>query len=100
MRGDSDDVLDLLAHALRFGRRQIDLIDHQHDFQVVVGGQIAIAGGIDEANYRKLTPEQMGRLWHAAAQAAGRKYILTAGCSLPNDSTPEELSRLPRLLGV
>jgi uroporphyrinogen decarboxylase len=59
-----------------------------------------IAGGIDEVNYRKLTPEEIGRQWHAAAQAAGRKYILTPGCSVPNDSTPEELSRLPRLVGA
>ena len=59
-----------------------------------------IAGGIDEVNYRKLTSEEMGRQWHAAAQAAGRKYILTPGCSVPNDSTPEELSRLPKVLGA
>jgi uroporphyrinogen decarboxylase len=59
-----------------------------------------IAGGIDEVNYRKLTLDEMGRQWHAAAQAAGRKYILTPGCSVPNDSTPEELSRLPKLLGA
>ena len=59
-----------------------------------------IAGGIDEVNYRKLTPEEMRRQWQAAAKAAGRKYILTPGCSVPNDSTPEELSRLPKLLGA
>jgi len=59
-----------------------------------------IAGGIDEVNYRKLTAEEMRAQWKAAAQAAGPKYILTPGCSVPNDSTKEELSRLPQVLGA
>jgi uroporphyrinogen decarboxylase len=59
-----------------------------------------IAGGVDEVNYRKLTPEEMRSQWQAAAQAAGRKYILTPGCSVPNDSTPEELARLTKVLGA
>jgi uroporphyrinogen decarboxylase len=59
-----------------------------------------IAGGVDEVNYRKLTAEEMRTQWQAAAQAAGRKYILTPGCSVPNDSSPEELSRLPKVLGA
>ena len=36
----------------------------------------------------------------AAAKAAGPKFILTPGCSVPNDSTPAELSRLPEALGA
>ena len=59
-----------------------------------------IAGGIDEVNYRKLTPEQMKAQWKAASEAAGPKFILTPGCSVPNDSTPQELSRLPNLLNA
>jgi len=59
-----------------------------------------IAGGIDEVNYRKLPPDELRSQWQAAAKAAGPKYILTPGCSVPNDSTPEELSRLPKLLGA
>jgi uroporphyrinogen decarboxylase len=59
-----------------------------------------IAGGIDELNYRKLPVEEMRRQWQSAAQAAGKKFILTPGCSVPNDSQPEDLVRLPRLLGV
>lgn len=59
-----------------------------------------IAGGIDEVNYRKLTPDEIRQQWQAASKAAGPKYILTPGCSVPNDSTPEELSRLPKLLGA
>ena len=59
-----------------------------------------IAGGIDEVNYRKLAPEDLRRQWKSAAQAAGRKFILTPGCSVPNDSAPEELARLPKLMGA
>jgi uroporphyrinogen decarboxylase len=57
-----------------------------------------IAGGIDEVNFRKLDAAQLRREWKAASQAAGAKFILTPGCSVPNDSAPDELSRLPRLL--
>jgi uroporphyrinogen decarboxylase len=60
----------------------------------------AIAGGIDEVNYRKLTADELRAQWKAAAQAAGPKYILTPGCSVPNDSTKEELARLPQVLGA
>jgi uroporphyrinogen decarboxylase len=59
-----------------------------------------IAGGIDEVHYRDLQPEAMRHQWRDAAGAAGPKFILTPGCSVPNDSTPEELSRLPKLLGA
>ena len=57
-----------------------------------------IAGGIDEVNYRTLTSEDLRRQWQSAAQAAGRKFLLTPGCSVPNDSTDAELARLPDLL--
>jgi uroporphyrinogen decarboxylase len=60
----------------------------------------AIAGGIDELNYRKLTVKELTAQWHAAQTAAGAKFILTPGCSVPNESTPEELARLPKLLGA
>jgi len=59
-----------------------------------------IAGGIDEVNYRKLTPEDLRSQWRSAAAAVGGKFILTPGCSVPNDSTPAELARLPELLGA
>ena len=59
-----------------------------------------IAGGIDEVNYRKLAAEDLRRQWKSAAQAAGRKFILTPGCSVPNESEREELARLPDVLGA
>ncbi len=59
-----------------------------------------ILGGIDEVNYRKLTPADLKRQWSEAAQAAGTKFILTPGCSVPNDSSDEELSRLSKVLNA
>ena len=42
LRIESDHCLDLLANALRLGGRQIDLVDHRNDFQIVVQRQIGI----------------------------------------------------------
>src|ERR1035437_4398067 len=58
-----------------------------------------IATGIDEVKYKVLSPAQMREQWQSASSAAGSKFILTPGCSVPNDTTDEELSRLPEVLG-
>jgi len=59
-----------------------------------------IAGGVDEIDYEKLTAEEIRKQWKHAREQAGAKYIAAPGCSVPNASTPEELSRFPRALGV
>jgi len=59
-----------------------------------------ILGGLDEVNYRKLTRVDLKRQWADAKNAAGAKFILTPGCSVPNDSTDEELSLLPKMFGA
>jgi hypothetical protein len=59
-----------------------------------------IAGGIDEVHYRTLSAEQLREQWQSAAEAAGSKFTLTPGCSLPNDSSTAELNRLPQVLGA
>ena len=59
-----------------------------------------IATGIDEKNYKALSSEQIRNQWQAASNASGSKFILTPGCSVPNDSTDEELSRLPQVVGA
>ena len=59
-----------------------------------------ILGGLDEVNYRKLTRLDLKRQWADARKAAGAKFILTPGCSVPNDSTDEELSTLPKMFGA
>ena len=38
----ADDGFDLLANPLRFGGRQIDLVDHRNNFQVVVQRQVGV----------------------------------------------------------
>ena len=59
-----------------------------------------ILGGLDEVNYRKLGKLDLKRQWIEARQAAGKKFILAPGCSVPNDSTDEELLQLPKLFGA
>jgi uroporphyrinogen decarboxylase len=59
-----------------------------------------LAGGINEVDYKTLSADQIRAQWKAAADAAGPKFILTPGCSVPNDSSPVELARLPNVLGI
>jgi len=61
---------------------------------------VPIMGGIDEVNYRKLDSEQLQSQSRSAAAEAGPKFILSPGCSVPNDCTTEELLRLPAALGA
>jgi uroporphyrinogen decarboxylase len=55
-----------------------------------------IMGGVDEIDFRKLSTEEIRREWMAAREEAGSKYIVAPGCSIPDDSTQEELARFPR----
>lgn len=57
-----------------------------------------LMGGLDEKNYRQLTEDRLRDQWQAAQRDAGKRFILAPGCSVPNDSTDEELDRLPKLL--
>src|SRR5581483_176256 len=50
-----------------------------------------LMGGLDEKNYRELTADRLRDQWMAAQRDAGGKFILTPGCSVPNDSTDAEL---------
>lgn len=59
-----------------------------------------IAGGVDEIDFEKLTATEMRTQWTEARKEAGTKYIAAPGCSVPNSSTPEELARFPRSLGI
>jgi uroporphyrinogen-III decarboxylase len=56
-----------------------------------------IAGGIDETNYRTLDTATLRVQADQARAQAGARFILTPGCSVPNDSTPDELHKLHRL---
>jgi uroporphyrinogen decarboxylase len=57
-------------------------------------------GGIDEVHYANLTAEELKAQWLAAASAAGNKFFLAPGCSVPNNSTRAQLIRLPELVGA
>ncbi len=59
-----------------------------------------LLGGVDEIDYRKLTTDEMRAQWKQARSEAGAKYIAAPGCSVPNESTPDELARFPKSLGV
>jgi uroporphyrinogen decarboxylase len=72
----------------------IPISDVRRDFSM------AIMGGIDEVNYRKLRTAEIATQWKSAAAAAGPKFLLSPGCSVPNDSAPGELQRLPAAIGA
>ena len=59
-----------------------------------------IAGGLDEVRFRELDKSALQAQWNSARREAGSRFILTPGCSVPNESRPEELARLPELLGA
>jgi uroporphyrinogen decarboxylase len=59
-----------------------------------------ILGGVDEIDYRKLTTEEIRSQWKDARSQAGAKYVAAPGCSVPNDSTADELARFPKSLGI
>lgn len=53
-----------------------------------------LAGGIDEVGYRKLSVADLRDQATKASREAGGKFLLTPGCSVPNDASAEELGRL------
>jgi uroporphyrinogen decarboxylase len=57
-----------------------------------------LLGGLDERNFRDLSPAELREQWQAAQQAAGSKFILAPGCSVPNETADEELMRVVDLL--
>jgi len=59
-----------------------------------------LLGGIDEGAFRGLTEEEIASQWRAAEEAAGSKFILGPGCSVPDDTADDELMRLVNVLGV
>jgi uroporphyrinogen decarboxylase len=59
-----------------------------------------ILGGVDEIDFRRLTVAEIRRQWREAREQAGARYIAAPGCSVPNESTPEELARFPKAIGI
>jgi uroporphyrinogen decarboxylase len=58
-----------------------------------------ILAGLDEVHFRKLTPQELRRQIASARLDAGAKWILTPGCSVPNDTADAEILKLVKLLG-
>jgi len=59
-----------------------------------------LMGGLDEKNFRQLTEAGLRKQWETARADAGKKFILTPGCSVPNDTTDDELMRLVKVAGA
>ena len=59
-----------------------------------------ILGGLDEVQFRSLSPETLRTQYETAWKEAGQRFILAPGCSVPNDSTDAELLRVPQMLGA
>lgn len=59
-----------------------------------------LLAGIDERNYRKLSVAGLKKQWRAAQKAAGKRFILTPGCSVPDETTDEEMLRLVKAVGA
>jgi uroporphyrinogen decarboxylase len=57
-----------------------------------------IMGGLDERNFRTLTHLPMKRM--ILNTDAGRKYIVSPGCSVPNDTKDEEILRVAQIVGA
>ena len=57
-----------------------------------------LMGGIDERSFRDLTRIELKQQWQAAQSAAGKKFILAPGCSVPDETSDEELLRLVELM--
>ena len=54
----------------------------------------AIPGGIDENNFPKLTVEDLRKQAKTAWQQAGKQFLLTPGCSVPDDTSAASVRRL------
>jgi uroporphyrinogen decarboxylase len=59
-----------------------------------------LMSGIDERNYRNLSEAQIKQQIQAAREAAGKRFLLAPGCSVPNETTDAEMMRLVRAVGA
>ena len=57
-----------------------------------------IMGGINEQNYRAQSKDDLEYQYTYARNAAGPKFVLAPGCSIPDDSKDGEISKLASLL--
>jgi hypothetical protein len=43
---DADDVVDFVHYALGIGRRQVDLVEHRHDFQPLLDRRVTVGDAL------------------------------------------------------
>lgn len=60
----------------------------------------ALVGGIDHLSYRQRTMEELKDDIRYARRDAGHRLIVAPGCAVPDETTSEELRRLPLALGA
>lgn len=72
----------------------IDVAEARRNFSGV------LMTGFDERNFRTLDRQALKRQWMTASQAAGKKFVAVPGCSVPNDTTDEELLRVTTMFGA
>jgi len=53
-----------------------------------------LLGGINHLTFRTSTVEQLKQQWIEAREAAAPRHVVTPGCSVPDESTDEEMLRL------
>ena len=56
-----------------------------------------ILGGIDETNFPNLTMPELRRQAKTAWAEAGKQFVLTPGCSVPDDTSAASVRRVPRV---
>jgi uroporphyrinogen decarboxylase len=59
-----------------------------------------LMAGLDEKNFRTLGYGGLKRGFGDAFKAAGNKWICAPGCSVPDDSTDEEMLRVTQMFGA
>ncbi len=57
-----------------------------------------LMGGLDEIHFKELTREQMREQARVARMEAGPKWILSGGCSVPNDTPDRQLLALNEVI--
>ncbi len=57
-----------------------------------------LMGGLDEIHFKELTPVEMQEQVRVARLEAGPKWILSGGCSVPNDTPDAQLVALNRVI--
>jgi uroporphyrinogen decarboxylase len=88
-QGWSASILNYSAHATG-----INFVDVRRGYSGV------IMGGIDEKNYRTLAHGRLKTQWITSMRGAEPKYILSPGCSVPNDTTDTELLLVTKMFGA